>query len=263
MSIRSKIQALITAANAKTGESDTTLTDAVQTLVDGYGQGGPSQPTVSDYLNDNVHNYQDDSITFISSYRFYRSTAFSGYFRVSNCTKVDLYAFYLGGGFSSFFAPKASLGNSVFYGVSRSAVTMVLGSPNYAGDAFRHYTGTDVLTTIEFAIENPNTATERTIGNQAFKNVASLNTLIFRSNTPLVLSFEAVFDGTPFASSGSGGTIYIPKVLYDELGTGSALDYKAATNWSTIDSYGTITWAQIEGSIYETQYADGTPIPSE
>lgn len=40
MSIKSKIQALIAAANAKTGESDTTLTDAVQTLVDGYGQGG-------------------------------------------------------------------------------------------------------------------------------------------------------------------------------------------------------------------------------
>lgn len=40
MSIRSKIQSLITAANATTGESDTTLTDAVQTLIDGYGQGG-------------------------------------------------------------------------------------------------------------------------------------------------------------------------------------------------------------------------------
>lgn len=40
MSIRSKIQALITAANNTTGESDATLTDAVQTLVDGYGQGG-------------------------------------------------------------------------------------------------------------------------------------------------------------------------------------------------------------------------------
>ena len=40
MSLKSKIQALISAANAKTGESDTTLTDAVQTLVDGYGQGG-------------------------------------------------------------------------------------------------------------------------------------------------------------------------------------------------------------------------------
>lgn len=42
MSILSKIQSLITAANAKTGESDATLTDAVQTLVDGYGQGGGS-----------------------------------------------------------------------------------------------------------------------------------------------------------------------------------------------------------------------------
>lgn len=40
MSIRSKIQSLIAAANSTTGESDTTLTDAVQTLVDGYGQGG-------------------------------------------------------------------------------------------------------------------------------------------------------------------------------------------------------------------------------
>lgn len=40
MSIKSKIQSLISAANNETGESDTTLTDAVQTLVDGYGQGG-------------------------------------------------------------------------------------------------------------------------------------------------------------------------------------------------------------------------------
>jgi hypothetical protein len=34
------LSSLLTAANNKTGESDTTLTDAVQTLIDGYGQGG-------------------------------------------------------------------------------------------------------------------------------------------------------------------------------------------------------------------------------
>jgi hypothetical protein len=34
------LNSLLTAANNKTGESDTTLTDAVQTLIDGYGQGG-------------------------------------------------------------------------------------------------------------------------------------------------------------------------------------------------------------------------------
>ena len=37
MSLKSKIQALITAANAKTGKSDTDLTTAVQSLIDGYG----------------------------------------------------------------------------------------------------------------------------------------------------------------------------------------------------------------------------------
>lgn len=49
MSIRSKIQSLITAANATTGESDTTLTDAVQTLIDGYGQGGEEITLPAEY----------------------------------------------------------------------------------------------------------------------------------------------------------------------------------------------------------------------
>lgn len=42
MTILQKIQSLLAAANAKTGESDSTLTDAVQTLINGYGQGGGS-----------------------------------------------------------------------------------------------------------------------------------------------------------------------------------------------------------------------------
>ena len=37
MSLKSKIQALITATNAKTGKSDTDLTAAIQSLIDGYG----------------------------------------------------------------------------------------------------------------------------------------------------------------------------------------------------------------------------------
>ena len=59
------------------------------------------------------------------------------------------------------------------------------------------------------------------------------------------------FNSTPFASGGTGGTIYIPETLYNHLGDGTALDYKSATNWSVIDAYGTITWAKIEGSPYE------------
>ena len=92
---------------------------------------------------------------------------------------------------------------------------------------------------------------------QIFLNDAMLTTIILRGNTLTSLTYTNVFDGTPFANGGIGGTIYIPKILYDELGTGSSLDYKSATNWSTFDGYGTITWAQIEGSEYEHYYVDG------
>ena len=88
-----------------------------------------------------------------------------------------------------------------------------------------------------------------------------LTTIVLRkSNAITTMSNPNALFSTPFANDGSGGTIYIPKVLYDELGTGSSQDYKAATNWSTLDSYGTITWAQIEGSYYETHYADDTEV---
>ena len=40
MNIKEKLQALLTASNTTTGETDATLTDAVQRLVDGYGGGG-------------------------------------------------------------------------------------------------------------------------------------------------------------------------------------------------------------------------------
>ena len=44
MSVESKINSLITVANAKTGKTDADLTAAVQSLVDGYG-GGSSEVT--------------------------------------------------------------------------------------------------------------------------------------------------------------------------------------------------------------------------
>lgn len=100
-------------------------------------------------------------------------------------------------------------------------------------------------------------------GSNIFANCTKLNLIILRKSDGIAaLNSNNAFNNTPFASGKAGGTIYIPKVLYDALGTGTN-DYKAAANWSTIDGYGTITWAQIEGSYYETHYADGTPIPTE
>lgn len=46
-SVKSKLQSLLTASNAKTGKSDANLTDAVKTLLEGYGQGGGE--TIDEY----------------------------------------------------------------------------------------------------------------------------------------------------------------------------------------------------------------------
>ena len=90
-----------------------------------------------------------------------------------------------------------------------------------------------------------------------------VNKLVLRKADAVVsLAHVNAFNQTPFASGGAGGTIYIPKALYDHLDDGTSLDYKAATNWSTLNGYGTITWAQIEGSAYENTYLDGEPIPT-
>lgn len=47
MSIESKVQSLLTAANAKTGGTAENLTEAVQELCDGYGQGSNGTPTIN------------------------------------------------------------------------------------------------------------------------------------------------------------------------------------------------------------------------
>lgn len=101
------------------------------------------------------------------------------------------------------------------------------------------------------------------IGASAFRECNKLATIIIRGNALIPMANISAFSfNNIWKSGGSGGTIYISKAMYDHLGDGTALDYKAATNWSTVDGYGTITWAKIEGSIYETQYADGTTIPT-
>ena len=104
-----------------------------------------------------------------------------------------------------------------------------------------------------------NTVFERT---GIFKNDSKLKTIILRRTSIVPYKVADAFNGTPFANGGSGGTIYIPKSLYDHLGDGTSSDYQSATNWSTLHGYGTITWAKIEGSIYETKYVDGSDIPS-
>lgn len=229
MSIKSKIQSLIAAANAKTGESDATLTDAVQTLVDGYGQGG-GEDQLALRLSNTITRYDNPDLSTLKACAFQSVTSLVSVFlpnaiaRSANC-----------------FSGCTGLRTAVIGGTESRYINLT-------------FTGCTNLEAVDVA------KSKYIMNSLTFQNCRALQTIILRSSQLVICGNLDNFRGTPFASGGSGGTIYIPKALYDHLGDGSSLDYKAATNWSTVDGYGTITWAQIEGSIYETQYADGTPI---
>lgn len=90
-----------------------------------------------------------------------------------------------------------------------------------------------------------------------FSGDSKLTVLILRKSTVAACNNTKGFANTPFASGKAGGTLYVPSALISS--------YQSATNWSTILGYGSGEQNQIlpiEGSIYETQYADGTPIPT-
>ena len=78
----------------------------------------------------------------------------------------------------------------------------------------------------------------------AFSNAKVLKNIVLRrASTPTTLSNTNAFVGTPYAASGTGGTIYVPEALIEA--------YKTATNWSAIYSYGNCEFVAIEGSEYE------------
>ncbi|MBR3474226.1 MAG: hypothetical protein IKH34_04065 [Oscillospiraceae bacterium] len=168
-----------------------------------------------------------------------RFTSLKGFF--NDCTNLV-----------TVYAPLVTVGNASYFCHNCSKMeTVVIGSPN-ARLAMAAMSKVEVIDIIFGGIASEN-----------FENDSQLNKLILRKNGAihaLGASASAAFKNTPFKSGGTGGTIYIPEVLYNHLGDGTALDYKAATNWSVLDGYGTVTWAKIEGSIYENQYADGHPL---
>ena len=95
------------------------------------------------------------------------------------------------------------------------------------------------------------------IGNNCFQNDNKLTTIILRNASKIVTIANGTpsnpFVNTPFNGYNSlTGTLYVPQA--------QLANYQADSKWKTLIDSGTMTILPIEGSIYETQYADGTPI---
>jgi len=97
----------------------------------------------------------------------------------------------------------------------------------------------------------------------AFRNCSKLATIVIRK-TDSVSTLNNInnLSGTPFASGGTGGTLYVPSALLSS--------YQSASNWSTILGYANNQIKSIESTHTDptapidltTHYADGSLIPT-
>lgn len=91
------------------------------------------------------------------------------------------------------------------------------------------------------------------IASMAFAGNSKLTTMVIRKTSAIVPA------GQPNMFNSSKTTakpihVYVPSAL--------KATYEAATNWSTWVSDGTVIFHNIEGSLYETKYVDGSIIPT-
>ena len=279
------INALTTYANTVTGASDTTLSDAVATLASGYGGGGSNREAEilsgslsGAYENTEVTSLRNNALnecTHVTSISLPALTT-AGNSAIRNCTSLTTvnlpeltstgtYCFSNDTQLNNVTLPKlGTINNNVFEGCTgmTSASFPMATQINNSGLRNNRFT-TIVLPAVTkvdtYGISyNPNlTAVDFPVlaqltGGSAFINDSSLTAVIIRTGTMATLSNTNHFNNTPFASNGSGGTLYVPSALVSS--------YQSASNWSTILGYATNSIQAIEGSQYENYYADGTPI---
>lgn len=205
-----KINALTAYANEVTGESDTTLSEAVHTLADGYGQGG----------GDSIWNkIVDRTVTEVDD-------------KDGLCKGVSGYTFYECKSLTSIIFPSAtSVGDSAFSKCTSLSSVELPSATSLGGYAFNNCY---VLGTLDL----PAMAS---IGTRAFYG-SSLNTLILRkSDSICTLSNVSAFYSTPIYSG--AGYIYVPSALIETYKTASQWSTYAA-RFRALEDYtvdGTIT----------------------
>lgn len=171
----------------------------------------------------------------IASIVAYKCTSMSSGSQFSGCSSLR----------KAVFPDLTLLAQSEFFNAAGVSTGSLLCFPSISGGQFNIIGSNNKFTIMDFGQSLPQM--------HNLTRSQYLKTLILRKTSVVTLTNAGYFNLTPFtsgASGGTGGTIYIPKVLYDQLGTGTN-DYQSATNWSTIYGYGNTTFAQIEGSQYE------------
>lgn len=156
------------------------------------------------------------------------------------------YAFYKRSGIRKVFLSEGKyVGSNMFY---QSGVTFFVG-PNIITLGPSSFNRCYYLEAMDIS------GSGGTMGASSFYGCSIMSTIVIRSHAVMAMAnVNALNNSNPFANGKSGGTLYVPADMISS--------YQSATNWSTILGFPNNQILPIEGSIYETQYVDGTPIPA-
>jgi hypothetical protein len=181
---------------------------------DGIEEGKQAEQAVTDSLlsDTNIGDYHNDRVTKLPSYAFaYRRSMTS--ISLPNVTQITAQTFN-------------SCSNLVT--AELPSLTNISSTVNFGACSSLQFVDLGFLTSIPAS---------------TFSNCSSLNVLVLRKTSGCSLTNVNAFAGTPFASGGAGGKIYVPTDLVEA--------YKGATNWSVLFGYGTVEFVALEGSEYE------------
>lgn len=217
--------------------------------------GGAAEAELRGIVERTLTSIDDDVCESIGSYAFYTyATLLSAIFR--KATSIGDNAFYGCTGLTSIDFPEVtSIGSSTFRGCT--GLTSV-DFPKVITAGLYAFEGCTGLTRVEFpllttlvsnlfagctGLTEADFSQATAILYSVFRSCSNLRVLILRANSVCSLREIAVFTNTPFASDGTGGTLYVPQALI--------ASYQAASNWRTILGYPNNQIKAIEGSIYE------------
>lgn len=155
----------------------------------------------------------------------------------SNCPKLK----------SGTFPACTTVGGSAFnescYQATGDVIFVFPSLKATATDCFRYTSGTS----LDFG-ESCATLAVRTIYQGRWRNV------ILRKKDSVVALESTSSVGVGTYGLNQNSTVFVPSALLS--------DYASATNWSSAKASLGFSFAPIEGSVYEFNYADGTPIPT-
>lgn len=221
----------------------------VQAIAD-IPSGGGGDDNLKKLITNTLTSFSDSDITEIPAYTFYGKTELTN-ISIPNVIKIKDSAFYGTGLYGYLRLDKVTeVAGSGLYGTKITGLELPALNLISWGPMFRN---SSLLEKVRLGISSTALSGTHTFGDSWFRDCPKMDTLIIGyTNMILVLSGVAAFNNTPFASSGTGGTLYVPQSMIAA--------YESNTNWSTILSYTNNQILSIEGSAYENYYFDGTPI---